>query len=221
MSAYGALVRKPSATQKPTQWPLDPTPANEKITIYHLTLETAPEALLRLMYSDFQAEVEAGMTYPQEGDLSLEQFSAYYFAADVLVAISQVDQDGNAELTEEIEVARKGRSWEEAYVGCYYVKPNYPGRSSHICNAGFMVPARHRAKGYGRLLAASYLHYAPLLGYEASVFNLVYTNNAASIRLWDRLGFTRAGLIPRAGRLKTADGKGEEFVDAIIFYKRF
>jgi len=39
--------------------------------------------------------------------------------------------------------------------------------------------------------------------------------------LWDDLGFTRAGLIPRAGRLRTADGKGEEYVDAYIIYKSF
>lgn len=40
-------------------------------------------------------------------------------------------------------------------------------------------------------------------------------------RLWDALNFTRAGLIPRAGRLKKTDGSGEEYVDAIVFYKRF
>lgn len=40
-------------------------------------------------------------------------------------------------------------------------------------------------------------------------------------RIWDALGFTRAGLIPRAGRLRRADGNGEEWVDAIVFYKSF
>ena len=90
------------------------------------------------------------------------------------------------------------------------------------------------------MLARSYLHYAPRLGYEASVFNLVYVNNIASVkygygmtsmlcsytnhiicRLWEGLGFTKAGRIPRAGRLRTADGTGEEYVDAWVFYKRF
>ena len=40
-------------------------------------------------------------------------------------------------------------------------------------------------------------------------------------RLWKRLGFTKAGLIPRAGRLKREDGKGEEYVDAWVFYRSF
>jgi hypothetical protein len=41
-----------------------------------------------------------------------------------------------------------------------------------------------------------------------------------AVRLWERLGFTKAGLIPRAGRLKTLEGN-EEYVDAWVFYKSF
>lgn len=40
-------------------------------------------------------------------------------------------------------------------------------------------------------------------------------------RLWERLGFVKAGKIPRAGRLRTMDGTGEEYVDAWVFYKEF
>ncbi|KAG6857197.1 hypothetical protein H0H87_008263 [Tephrocybe sp. NHM501043] len=50
-------------------------------------------------------------------------------------------------------------------------------------------------------------------------------NTARGVRpwneLWERLGFTRAGLIPRAGRLKKKDGQGEEYMDAYVFYKSF
>jgi hypothetical protein len=41
------------------------------------------------------------------------------------------------------------------------------------------------------------------------------------LRIWDSLGFTRAGLIPRAGRMRRADGNGEEWVDSIIYYRSF
>ena len=41
-----------------------------------------------------------------------------------------------------------------------------------------------------------------------------------SSRLWETLGFTKAGLIPNAGRLKK-EGGGEEYVDALVFYKSF
>lgn len=102
------------------------------------------------------------------------------------------------------------------------------------------MPPSQRGGGYGRVLAQSYLHYAPKLGYKASVFNLVYVNNVASVRfvvlsisvhplqlialtqrLWEKLNFTKAGLIPKAGRLRRSDGPGEEYVDAWVFYKSF
>ena len=35
------------------------------------------------------------------------------------------------------------------------------------------------------------------------------------------MDFTKAGRIPRAGRLNKADGSGEEYVDALVFYKKF
>ena len=66
------------------------------------------------------------------------------------------------------------------------------------------------------------------LGYKYSVFNLVYVNNIASVKIWDSLGFTRAGLVPKAGRLRKALGAGheqdpeeEEYVDAILFWRDF
>ncbi|KAI9508536.1 hypothetical protein F5148DRAFT_1148949 [Russula earlei] len=181
-------------------------------------------------------------------------YEAYFWAGDVIVAIGTEDDAAHGEGTGRggnVEASRGGRSWEEALVGFYYVKPNYPGRSSHptgiratvsplptppvthamgvlrtqregaICNAGFLVPPPHRQFGYGMVLGKSYLHYAPLLGYKASVFNLVYASNTGSLRIWDSLGFTRAGLIPRAGRLRRADGSGEEWVDSIIYYRSF
>ena len=40
-------------------------------------------------------------------------------------------------------------------------------------------------------------------------------------RIWEKLNFTKVGIVPRAGRLKTEDGKGEEYVDAWVFYKKF
>jgi hypothetical protein len=261
-------------------------------------------SLLDYTHRIFAAEIEAGRTYPQEavagsgligeqpdndggGDADTDMdtdthaaaqtytraaFEAYFWAADVIVAIGQTD-DGAAE-GEGVEASRAGRRWEDALVGFYYVKPNYPGRSSHvrslchfyirrssvtrwagliaqqclilamlmclqICNAGFIIPPAHREFGYGKTLGKSYLHYGPSLGYKASVFNLVYANNTGSLRyvratlyqddrsakasprIWDSLGFTRVGLIPRAGRLRRANGNGEEWVDSIIYYQSF
>lgn len=219
MSAYGAIVRSKSSDSGPlpsTIWQLKPKPdvSTTYLTIHHLTLSTARAP----------QEILPGETYSQD------QFEAYYFAGDVLIAVLGEIGSLSEKLASEadgkpvqygIDEARYGRTWEDCIAGCYYVKPNYPGRSSHICNAGFLVPVSQRGKGVGSVLARSFLHYAPRLGYEASVFNLVYVNNLASVRIWESLGFTKAGRIPRAGRLRKANGKGEEFVDAWVFYRRF
>ncbi|KAH9919427.1 uncharacterized protein B0H18DRAFT_1028119 [Fomitopsis serialis] len=238
MSAYGAILT-PNRTAGPlptTRWRLQPTskytPAPDAhLTIHHLTLATARAmpGLVEYLHKVFADELERGLTYPQEiragEEYALETFEAYYFAADVLVAVIGEGSSGEEivdgrEVELGIEDAVKGRSMEECIAGCYYVKPNYPGRSSHVhLQCWVPCPPAQRGRGIGAVLARSYLHHAPRLGFEASVFNLVYVNNAASS---GGPRFTKAGLIPRAGRLKKADGsEGEEFVDAYVFYRRF
>jgi len=248
MSAYGVITVKNRAENplSSTLWHLESRSKNNDtpdvsssssrhITVHHLTLKAAHslEGLIPYLHQTFAEELERGLTYPQEilqGETYTQaSFEAYFFAADVLIGIISTDTqklDGSpvdgSEVSYGIEEARGGRSWVEAVAGLYYVKPNYPGRSSHICNAGFLIPSSQRGQRLGVTLGRSYLYYAPRLGYEASVFNLVYVNNTASIRIWESLNFTKAGRIPRAGRLKKADGSGEEeYVDAWVFYKRF
>lgn len=50
-------------------------------------------------------------------------------------------------------------------------------------------------------------------GYKYSVFNLVFENNTASIKIWDKLGFKVIGRVPRCGRLANS----ETLVDALIY----
>jgi len=48
-------------------------------------------------------------------------------------------------------------------------QPNYPGRSSHICNAGFLVHESARGQGVGRILGEAYLKWAPQLVCHSSL----------------------------------------------------
>lgn len=80
----------------------------------------------------------------------------------------------------------------------------------------------------GSLLGGTFEWYARGLGFRGSVFNLVYADNPASVRIWDRLGFQRVGTVPGAGRRvrKIQDGNGrvtEEvyYVDAHVVFKSF
>ena len=71
-------------------------------------------------------------------------------------------------------------------------------------------------------MALAFLAIAPLLGYKASMFNLVFANNLASIRLWRSLNFQEIGRVPNAGSLrKNQLDDEEEFVDAIMFHYSF
>lgn len=237
MSAYGVINRPQRSSYLPaTLWDsprVEPDLGTQSfVTIHHIdraAVERIQTGLFNYLHSIFADEVDKGLTYPQEDMRDPAAFGTYFFGGDVLVAIAgrgdppaiESEVRGVREIEQSPNAARNGRTWEECVAGFYYVKPNYPGRSSHICNAGFMVPPSQRGSGYGHILAKSYLHYAPALGYKASVFNLVYNNNAASVKLWEALNFARAGLIPKAGRLKRKDGEGEEYVDAIVFYKSF
>lgn len=66
-------------------------------------------------------------------------------------------------------------------------------------------------------MGTSFVRLAKDLGYEASLFNLVFANNVASIKLWQKLGFRELARIPKAASLK-----GEShLVDARQFYYDF
>jgi hypothetical protein len=78
-------------------------------------------------------------------------FEAYFWAADVVVAIginADDDHDGSdpALVGRGVEAARAGRRWEDVLVGFYYIKPNYPGRSSHVSDYGYII-VHERADG--------------------------------------------------------------------------
>ena len=103
----------------------------------------------------------------------------------------------------------------EDLLGCFYIKPNFPGRCAHICNGGFITNPKYRKRGLAVFMAQAYLELARKLGYRASYFNLVFISNVASVALWRKLGFQELAVVPKCGKLKGH----EELVDAIAFYK--
>ncbi|RYC55747.1 hypothetical protein CHU98_g10461 [Xylaria longipes] len=165
-----------------------------------------PPSLLRYLSDQFAKEIEGGDTYPMIDPMPFEKFSAYWlqnFAGIML--LGQIDSPD--------EVV-EGKDWSQECLGSFYIKPNYPGRSSHVCNAGFLVTDAARNRGAGRLMGETYLDWAPKLGYTYSVFNLVYETNVASCRIWDALGFKRIGRVKGCGNLKSYP---DRLVDAIIY----
>ncbi|KAJ5596249.1 hypothetical protein N7450_002707 [Penicillium hetheringtonii] len=197
-----------ASTLSPRQRTL-PKAENAGVTLYPISKGpgSLPQDLSEFLHAEFSAEIERGATYPMEQAMSLDQFQDYWFGTFAVVAV--LDEEGAAPG----EGLREGRKWEDVCLGTFYIKPNYPGRCSHICNAGFMTTNAARGKGVGQVMGETYLEFAPQLGYKYSVFNLVFANNPASIRIWEKLGFSVIGRVPKAARLANS----EELVDALIF----
>ncbi|CEO60609.1 Putative Histone acetyltransferase HPA2 [Penicillium brasilianum] len=187
-----------------------PKASDAGMTLYPITggSSTIPWDLVKFLHAEFSAEIERGSTYPMEKPMELEQFAEYWFGTFAVIAVLDADGEGD-----ESDGLKEGRDWEKVCLGTFYIKPNYPGRCSHICNAGFLTTVAARGKGVGQQMGEAYLEFAPKLGYKYSVFNLVFANNPASIRIWERLGFSVIGRVPKAARLANS----EELVDALIF----
>lgn len=75
----------------------------------------------------------------------------------------------------ETEHREKGDDDDFSIWGAFYIKPNFPGRCSHVCNGGFITDPQRRRRGVARLMGHAFLRFAKELGYKASYFNLVGT----------------------------------------------
>ena len=191
------------------------------------------QEILRALHQLLNYEiVERGDSYPFPNALTLDQFVAYYAGYELFVLVLK-SADGvtdSAQFPLNIAKSDDGKTeydFGRIVVGSFYVKPNYPFRSAHVCNGGFLVVPRYqRGFGAGTLMGRRYVLAAVELGYHASMFNLVYSTNIGSIKLWQRLGFTHLSTIPLGGRVKVREPKGdgksfvvvEKFVDVYQFH---
>jgi L-amino acid N-acyltransferase YncA len=151
------------------------------------------EAIRRL----FNVIVNEGTSYPHEESTPDKDFQTYWFGGGPTVTASVPDPSGGGQLA-----------------GAYYVKANWPGRSAHVANAGFLVTPEWRGKGLGRLLGETMLAHAHTLGFQSVIFNLVFAENRVSRHLWKQLGFRELATIPHA--VRKDDGN---FQDAVIIFR--
>ena len=150
--------------------------------------------LLAKLYDRIVAE---GTSYPHEKPLAEAEFLDYWVRGKSTVV-----------------AYRRPRQTDAGLLGAFYLKPNWPGRSRHVANAGFIVEPGWRNRGLGWLLGAVMLDYATALGYRSVIFNLVFSENQPARYLWKKLGFRELGVIPGAVR------KGDAtFQDAIIMFR--
>ncbi len=130
------------------------------------------------IYPVFSAIVEAGETYAYPDGLSSDAACALWMEPAPAATFVAVDGD------ELLGTAKSG--------------PNRPGRGAHVATASFMVDPSHAGRGVGAALGQHVLDWARGQGYRAMQFNAVVETNTSAVRLWQRLGFTVIGTVPRA-----------------------
>lgn len=157
-----------------------------------------PDNLVQVVQDEFNYIVEEGQTYPHHQTLTHDDFVKYWFSGFVAILIEGEHQSA---LDDDLKLLSVSQ-WRDIFLGNFYIKPNYIGRCSHVCNAGFVVNHEKRGLGLGKELGRKYLVWAPQLGYVYSVFNLVFETNIASLKIWDGLGFERIGYVKNVAVLK-------------------
>lgn len=99
-------------------------------------------------------------------------------------------------------------------VGLYILHPNNVGRCGHICNTSYAVKEGKRGLHIGEKLVKDSLKIGAKLGFRILQFNAVVATNIYALHLYERLGFTQLGVIPRGFKMK--DGHYENIIPHYI-----
>ncbi|MFZ0665238.1 MAG: GNAT family N-acetyltransferase [Acidimicrobiales bacterium] len=131
----------------------------------------------------FNHIVATGEGFPHRPPLTRESFEATWVKPVSVVVVARVAGASGGGVGD--------------VAGAYYLKPNFVGKADHIANAGYIVSPDHRRKGIGRALLEDSIWRAPLVGYDAIQFNLVFASNPARA-MYEELGWREIGRVPDA-----------------------
>lgn len=131
--------------------------------------------------------VKEGVAFPQE-ELLDEKSGKIFFDSQTYCGVAE---DESGEL-----------------LGLYILHPNNVGRCGHICNASYAVSSAHRGRHIGEKLVGDSLIRGRESGFSVLQFNAVVATNTHARHLYERLGFTQLGVIPKGFRMK--DGSFED-----------
>lgn len=158
-----------------------------------MNIRLAVESDFAVMWRIFQEIVEAGTAYVFASETSYDYAYAYWFAPGVRSYVAE--DDGQI-------------------IGMYKLIPNQRDLGSHVANASFMVTPGYSGKGAGRKMGLHCLHEAKQASYLAMQFNFVVSTNKAAIALWQKLGFSIVGTLPKVFQHRSLG-----YVDAYIMHR--
>jgi ribosomal protein S18 acetylase RimI-like enzyme len=159
-----------------------------------IDIRKAAESEKPAVWRIIKAVIAGGDTYVFPPETPRDEMLEYWFAPDKHVYVACQD---------------------DAIVGTFWLKPNYPGLGSHVCNAAYMVAPDSAGKGIGRKMAEFSLDEARRLGFTAMQFNFVVASNTAAVRLWQSIGMKVIGEIPDA-----FDHARDGLTNAYIMYRK-
>lgn len=148
------------------------------------------------LYQIFREVVDSGSQFPYDCS-SIEEFHRQFF---------------NTQSQSKVYVCH---ALGGGVIGGFYLRSNFSGRSDHIANAAYMMHSAYRGKGIGSLLIKASLHLAKDLGFRAMQFNMVFSQNTPAVKLYQRLGFDIAGILPDA--IRNPDGS---YQDGYVLYRK-
>ena len=137
--------------------------------------------------------VEEGVAFPQTEILD-EGAAELFFSSQSFTGVA----------------ALKNESGPDAVVGLYILHPNNVGRCGHIANSSYAVKSGVRGLHIGEKLVKHSLLQAKELGYKILQFNAVVSTNQRALRLYEKLGFQKLGVIPGGFLMK--DGHYEDII---------
>jgi L-amino acid N-acyltransferase YncA len=135
--------------------------------------------------------VEEGNAFPQTDKLTMEE-AEHFFLGQTFTAV--------AVLNDEV-------------VGLYILHPNNIGRCGHIANASYAVQSSCRGQRIGEKMVRHSLEKAKEYSFRLMQFNAVVSINHTAIHLYEKIGFTRLGVIPNGFLL--GDGS---YSDIILYF---
>lgn len=158
------------------------------------TLEPFDQKDQEELYDIFREVVDSGSQFTYECN-SIKEFQRQFFTPQGQIYVCH--------------------SLDRKVIGGFYLRANFSGRSSHISNAAYMIRTTYRGKGVGTLLIKASLHLAKGFGFQAMQFNMVLSQNAYAIKIYEKLGFSIVGSIPQA--VRNPDGS---YQDGYVMHRK-
>ncbi|PZL73663.1 GNAT family N-acetyltransferase [Enterococcus plantarum] len=156
-----------------------------------MIIEEYNDKYLKDITSVWNDAITSGVYFPQENTLTVTEAKPFFESQDFT---------GVAIINSEV-------------VGVYILHPNSIGRLDHVANASYAVKESARGNKIGERLVLHSIETSKILKYKILQFNAVVTTNQYAIQLYEKLGFTKIGKVPKSYRNISG-----EYEDILLYY---